>query len=169
MTDPEYVDGCNGGAAVLDPAFVGRYLRVAERRHGPDPISLLLTAWPLVEKPWESSPVVNVGFAGRIKPGVHPRRTDCGIPPLVEASLSRAGIGSVICLLGCRATLVARVDKTLLRIFRRLPKVLYAPSRDLKPTRLRFEKSEIADLGGGVVRLSLKINGRRVASGTLSP
>ncbi len=169
ITDPDYVDGCKGGAAVLDPAFVGRYLRVAEWRHGPNPISHLLPAWPLMEEPWDSSPVVNVGFVGRIKPAVHPRRAGCGIPPLVEASLSRAGVGSVICLLGCRATLVAHGSKRSLRILRRLSKVRYAPPQGPPPMRLRFDESEIASLGKGPVRFLLRVNGRRVASRTLVP
>jgi hypothetical protein len=169
MTDPDYVEGCEAGAAVLDPLFVGRFLRVAERQHGPNPISLLLPAWPFVEEPWAPSAVISVAFLGRIKPAAHGRRASCGAPPLVQASLSKRGVGSVICVLGCRAALVARGSKGSARVERRLPISRFAPARDLPPTRLRFEAGELAGLGGGAVKLTLRIDGRRVASRSLLP
>jgi hypothetical protein len=38
LTDLHYGQGCPNGAAVLDEALVGRYLRVADRDLGPDPV-----------------------------------------------------------------------------------------------------------------------------------
>ena len=49
LTDTHYVGGCPGGAAVIDPAFTGQYLRVADQRFGTG------TAFPLYAVSWPYS------------------------------------------------------------------------------------------------------------------
>lgn len=164
FTDPEYVpdygNACEERGAVLDPLFTGQYLRVAEREHGPHPISLLLPVWPFIAEPWPVGPLTSVAFVGRIKPATGPRTETCGTPPLVEASISVRGVAKVNCILDCRAVLLARGPSGTARVSRQLKPAPMLFSRPVPPTILRLDKAQLARLGPGPIRMQMRVGGK---------
>ncbi|MGA2007601.1 MAG: hypothetical protein ABSH27_08610 [Solirubrobacteraceae bacterium] len=84
LTDnPYYPGGCPNGVAVIDPAFTGDYLRVADQRIAAD------TAWPLpvaltpyFPGEWTAGPTISVAVVGQIAPATGPRQASCGPPPI---------------------------------------------------------------------------------------
>jgi hypothetical protein len=92
LTDTHYPDACPRGAAVLDPAFTGQYLRVANFRIGADTGILdYRVGSPYGHEIWAADPVTSVAIVGRIASATNPRRAECGAPPLLEASISESG------------------------------------------------------------------------------
>lgn len=86
LTHSHYPRGCRNEAAVLDPVFVGDYLRVADRRRGAGPIREFAYAvgspygWEVLRR----NRITSVAFVGRIAAATGPRSKQCGPPPLAE-------------------------------------------------------------------------------------
>ncbi len=167
LTDSHYPGSCPETSAVLDPAFIGDYLRVANQRRGAGPHYELLYAsgspYDARGGAWEASAVTSVAVVGRIAAPSGPRTEKCGFPPLDDVSISSSGVARVQCGLGCHAVLIAgraghhaRVKRTLAR---------WQTFRD--PTILRLPRSSLVRLGAGQARMTLKIDGRRVARRTV--
>ena len=163
LTNSHYIGGCKGEAAVLDPAFVGRYLRVADARIGAGPhyVPEYAVTSPYGPGAWEASATISVAVVGRIADSKHRRTVKCGPPPVFEASISAKGEATVRCMIGCRAVLLAKRGPKRLRLRRRLR------ATDLL-SRLRFQSKVLNNLGPGRARLVVKINGKRAAARTLT-
>lgn len=84
LTHLNYPRRCPRMAAVLDPAFAGRYLRVADRRLGPGPHvrALYAVRSPYGHRVWPRGRTTSVAIVGRIAPATGPRTATCGPPPL---------------------------------------------------------------------------------------
>ena len=86
LTDLHYPSACPDGAAVLDPVFTGRYLRVADMRLGPEPVMLnYAVGTPYGQVVWKRTRQTAVAIVGKIAPALGPRTETCGAPPLAAA------------------------------------------------------------------------------------
>ena len=86
LTHTNYLYPCPRGAAVLDPAFTGQYLRVANLRIGPNTGMLDYgVGSPYGHEIWVADPVTSVAIVGRIVKATGPREDACGAPPLSQA------------------------------------------------------------------------------------
>lgn len=168
LTDRRYPAGCPGGAAVLDPVFAGKYLRVADRRFAAD----TTTTFEAVNSPygqelWMPSPITSVAVVGRIGSSRGQRAAKCGPPPLVRATISGRGVARVRCGLGCRASLIARKGEKTRSATRSLrPFPLQAP-RNYPIPELRLSSKSLAAFGSGPVSAVVLVDGKRAASRTL--
>lgn len=167
LTDDHYRSSCPESSAVLDPAFVGEYLRVADQRRGAGPHYVLRYA---SKSPygarggiWEASPITSVAMVGRIAAATGPRGNKCGFPPLNHVSISKKGVAAVECGLGCRAALIAKRGRQSVRVVRKA-----ARWRTFgHPMTLRLSRQSLAHLGQGRARFIVEIDGRRVARRTV--
>lgn len=166
LTHSHYVPACPGESAVLDPVFAGQYLRVAERRVGAGPHFVLAYAVgsPYGHEVWGQDQRTAVTFFGPIEPATQRRSAKCGPPPLVEASISKRGVATVRCGLGCRAALVARQGKRRARVTRKLAPLLGTLPKGVIPPQLRLKKQHWTRFEPGRVRAVVEVNGRVVAS-----
>lgn len=168
LTELHYVRGCEGSASfVLNPAFAGDYLRVAERRLGSGRIfePAYAVSSPYRGEVWQRNRITATAVVGQIAPAVNPFPGECGPPPPGEASISRQGIASVRCRGGCHAVLVARSDKRQARVARRVPaeeQLVVAPATELEVPRRAQRR-----LGAGSVSLRVTIGGRVAAHRTV--
>jgi len=176
LTNPHYVGGCANTGAVLDPAFVGDYLRVDDRRDGAGPHFMLRYA---VGSPYgldlsTPGPRLSIAIVGRIAPATGPRTAHCGPPPLNSASISKEGIATVECGLGCRAVLLAKDRRGKARLVRRLPRRRARavrlgerplPLRD--PILLRLPGWFSAGIDRERIRMIVKIDGKLAARRTV--
>lgn len=167
MTSFHYGDACPDQGAVLDPYFTGMYLRVANWRLGPRPVVPASGGGPFGFELWAADPTTAVGMLGRIAPAVESRTENCGAPPLVEASISRTGVATVRCGLGCRAALIARQGRLRARVVERLPPLPLIPSRRNALPQLALPRKALQQLAPGRVRMTVKVDGRRAAQQTL--
>lgn len=170
LTEPKYVQGCQHEATVLDPAFTGDYLRIANRRYGPGTIfTLEAAASPFGHEIWKASGSTSVAMLGRIKQATRPRSAKCGPPPLIEASISAEGVATVECGLGCRAVLIAKRGRLTARKVRKVPRT--RPLGFENPLTLKFSHQALMQFGPGRIHMTVKIGGRQVATRTvlLSP
>lgn len=164
ITDFKYVRGCKGGATVLEPQFVGDYLRVADRRYGAGTaFTADAVSSPYGHPIWTSTRTTAVAFVGRIGPPRSLERAQCDSPLLIEASISSDGTGLVRCRLGCHAVLIASRAGRSARIARRLPQALHGGG----PSRLRLSSRSLRGMGCGRCRMNLRINGRPTAQRTV--
>jgi hypothetical protein len=178
LTHSHYLGACPNKSAVLDPAFVGEYLRVADRRQGTGPHATMRYA---VRSPfgldlWEAGPAVSAAIVGRILPATGFRTAACGPPPLNSASISREGVATIACGLGCRVVLVAKHRRLRARVVRNLSGKRASPLRLgerpiplRRPISLRPPPRFLERIGGGSVRLTVRIGGKRVASRAVRP
>lgn len=182
LTDPRFGPGaCANGAAVIDPSFVGRYLRVADRR-----LSTGLAfatdgiVSPYAGTAWAAGPTTAVAIIGQITPATGPPTANCVVPlnagnwrmlpsppssqpsisPLAPppsattsttATLTKAGVARVICSTGCTATLRATRAGHHVQM-RRTIATAHTATLWLTHTALRR-------LGHGKVKFTLYING----------
>jgi hypothetical protein len=85
LTDLHYTQRCEDGAAVLDPVFVGRYLRVADVRLGPEPgFRDYGVGSPYGQPVLRRTRQVSTAIVGQIAPASGARTEMCGAPPLTE-------------------------------------------------------------------------------------
>jgi hypothetical protein len=84
LTHSHFLDRCRHEAAVLDPAFTGDYLRVADRRLGAGPIvePAYGVSSPYGGEVWRRDRTTAVAFVGRIGEAAGPRMIWCGAPPI---------------------------------------------------------------------------------------
>ncbi|HEU5142923.1 MAG TPA: hypothetical protein VFU04_07185 [Solirubrobacterales bacterium] len=163
ITEPKNPEACPREAAVLDPAFAGGYLRIADRRFGPGAIFTLEALFPYGQALWRSDGQTAVAFVGRIQPATGPRAARCGPPPLRLASISKLGVAEIRCPLGCRAELIGRRAGRVARFGRLAP----ARSPFGRPVALRLPVRLRRQLGEGQTRMSVEVDGRRVARRTV--
>ncbi len=167
LIDDHYPGSCRNSAAVIDPAFIGDFLRVADQRRGAGPHYTLRYASgsPYAARGgvWEASPVTSVAVMGRIAAATRPRTERCGFPPLNRVSISKKGVAKVQCGLGCRAVLIAKRGRRRAHVVRRA-----ASWRTYRhPMTLRLSRRSMVRLGQGRARMIVKIDGRRVARRTV--
>jgi hypothetical protein len=175
LTNP-HAPGCEGEAAVLDPAFVGDYLRVADRRDGPGPHGMLDYAFssPYDLDTWKAGPRMAAVIVGRIAAATGPPRAHCGPPPLDSASISSSGVATVKCGLGCHVVLTAGAGQLRVHMSRRLPRRRASaslaegqrpfplrPPITLRPPRWFSDRA-----GARPVHLTVEIDGVRAARRT---
>lgn len=81
LTDTHFVGGCVGGAAVIDPAFTGRYLRVADHIVGPNELTAAYAVTsPYSSAIWPADPRTSVAVVGVIAPATGPPTATCAVP-----------------------------------------------------------------------------------------
>ena len=167
LTEPKYTRGCGQDATVLDPAFTGKYLRIADQRYGPGTMFTMEAAVsPYGHEIWQAAGSTAVAMLGRIKASNGPRSTNCGPPPLIEASISATGEATVRCGLGCRATVIVRQGKARVRVMR---KVTAVPRLGFgREVALRLSDRAIEALEPGRAHVVVKVNGAMAARRTVS-
>jgi hypothetical protein len=160
ITDQNYPGGCSHEAAVIDVAFSGSYLRVADQRLGVD------TAFPAVAvsspyggQVWAPGPTTSVAVVGRIAPATGPRAAGCGPPPLLSATLSVRGVARVRCGLSC--TIVLRAHRPSYRV--RLERTLPSPGS----ATVQLPMAAIRRLGRGRASFSVEVDGTLLAARTV--
>jgi hypothetical protein len=157
LTDQHFNGSCPTGAAVLDPAFVGQYLRVADQRVDAEAgIELYAISSPYHHgEIWQAGPLNSVAIVGKIGRAEGPRKAECGPPPIVAAaSISKRGIIKFQCTLGCHITAIGRRGARVVRIH----------SKGLQfSNELQFSPDKRAYIAGGPVQVSVLIDGKRVA------
>lgn len=169
ITDSSYVRSCPSGAAVLDPYFVGWYLRVADRRRAADEATLFGSAnTPYASEVWMPGPLISTEVVGQIAPARHSRTEPCGAPSLVRASISKRGIGRVKCGLGCKVELRASHRHRVVRLKRQLRPFPFNPPANLPVPRLSLSSEALARLGPGKARVALYVNGKPAARRTIA-
>jgi hypothetical protein len=148
-------------ATLLDPAFVGRYLRVVDHRYGEGTVFAGVGHPPYYPLEIESGPTISMAVVGKIAPSSGPPRRSCGPPPLFSASIEAAGSAEASCtLVGCRVLLTARCPKGSARVGRMLSPSGYFGT---KTTTLRFPAATVDRVEGCKARAMVKINGEVVA------
>ncbi|HEU4463273.1 MAG TPA: hypothetical protein VFR75_11840 [Solirubrobacterales bacterium] len=168
LTHRHYVGGCRNGAAVIDPIFAGRYLRVAARRvpaHTPE--LAYAVGSPYTPEIWPAGPTVAVAFIGRIQRETGPPASGCGPSPLVEASISRRGVATVRCGLSCRATLVAQQGRRRASVSRKLAALPEGTRSEAGLPQLRLSPGKLKRFEPGRARFVVKVYGRAFASRNL--
>jgi hypothetical protein len=167
--DYELVRGGCGprGAALIDPIFAGRYLQVVDYRYGSGTIFAGVghpAYYPIPKV--EPQATVSVAVVGKIAPATGPPKKQCGPPPLSTASIATDGSAEVTCqIVGCRATLIAQHGGKTVRVRRKLP--LPPAYRLGTPVKLRLTHSALEQLGGGPLRIEVRVNGSIAARRTV--
>jgi hypothetical protein len=169
LTDTHYPPRCPKGAAVLDPAFTGRYLRVANRRYGAESVfPAIAVPTPYRGEAWPQDAITSVAVVGRVARATRARRINCGAPPVNRAEIGKEGIALVHCELGCRVGVLARGSDGKARLSRKLRPTRPYPLRRGGGVELRLPAKRLAALGPGRVRITVRINGARMARRTVS-
>jgi hypothetical protein len=159
IADRSYVGGCPDGAAVIDPAFTGDYLRVADNFYGPDPISPGVAVGRYHAERDLANPTTSVAIVGRIALATGPRTETCGPGEHKPVRIDRHGAAIAQCLRPCSVTLTARGEDEFLRRGRDLP--------SLRSAKLSFRPRALIRLEGHRVRITAEVDGERVARRTI--
>lgn len=152
------------GGAVIDPAFTGWHLRLAEEiqpvgGHG-------VYSHPLDEPAFPASAISYVAIVGQIAAATGPAAMECGTPQQTQASISGEGVATVRCGAGCHAVLVAKRKRRNLEFVREVaPTPLHLAPKDLP--RLRFPQTALSRLGAGRIRIAVLIDGEWAAGRTI--
>jgi hypothetical protein len=162
--------GCGApGATLIDPAFTGWYLRVTDHHWGAGTIfGGVGHDFYFHDVEPVSGPIVSVAVVGRIAAATGPVESRCRQPLLMHASISSTGKAKVECqIVGCRTELIARrSSRRAARRRSRIPMQLGGLPR--RPKTLGFRPAAFRKLGNGPLRLTLEINGKRVARRTVA-
>lgn len=169
LTSLHFIRPCSPSAAfALSEAFIGKYLRVAERRIGGGPPLGLAYAVssPAGDEVWGGSRTVAASVVGQIGPALGLFPGECG--PLVKgsATISGDGVALVRCPAGCRASLTVSVlgrSRSVERTIGGDGILLVRP-----PAEMKLSPEQLRSLGAGKGRYSVKILGTTVASRTIS-
>lgn len=165
LTDLNYVSGCAGTSAVIDPALTGRYLRVAARNVGSGPaIAAFARSSPYGQPVWQTSPVATAVITGRIAPPSGPRSSKCGPPLLSGATISKRGSAVAKCALGCKAVLTAKHGRLKTQITRTVTASSVARPREF---RLKVPRKFRRVVAGKRVRLTVTLAGLQYAKRTV--
>ncbi len=174
LTSRRYMrQGCDWSQSfLLGARFAGWYLRVADRQSGgfhaeaasavysPSGASLGL------EEVWGRSRTVSAAVVGQIAPATSPAGGECGPPPPPTATISAAGVARVECAAGCSVTLTGTRNGRRRQVSGRIGEgSLLQPqaARELQLTR-----GMLSGLGLGQIRLTVEVDGKRLARRTLS-
>ena len=153
------------GTALIDPAFAGRYLRVVDRHYGSGTVFVGVghsPYYPIGEIQPEAT--VSMAVVDKIASATGPATINCGPPPLIDASIAVDGSAEVACeLIACRATLIAQRDGKTARVKRKIAATPLSRDKSGTATRFHLRPSVIDSLGGGTIKVSLKVNGTVVA------
>ncbi len=182
LTSPTYTSGCPGGAAVIDPAFTGQYLRVADQVYGPNTaFSLAALSSPYGASVWPAGPTVSVAMAGEILAQTGPREASCGPPPIGQqpgspeapprreaarppvdplhhrpsVTLTHRGVVFVRCPSACRILTTVRRGARKRSIAKAL--------RRGGGWELHLSAPALAGLGRGRAQLSVRVDGALIA------
>jgi hypothetical protein len=177
ISDPAYVDGCGSShqEVLLDPSFVGDYLRVADTRDGPGSVSSLIAyTSPYGHPIWPAAGDTAVAMVGQIGPATHPRAATCGPSPLVEAWISSRGVAKVSCPLGCAAVLVGRHGRRTSRSVLQIPSSgAVSPPRtsgtEPSGSTLKLSRGALKWLGRGPADFTVEVGGQAFAEKTVTP
>jgi hypothetical protein len=160
LTDAKYPFGCYRGAAVLDPFFTGRYLRVANRRVALDASTTFEAhTSPFSHDAWLQDPITSVAVIGRIRPAAAPRRATCGPKPLVRAAINRHAVARIRCTLGCRAVLTIKHSSRQIRYTRRLRPFPEMAAKTSAVPRLKPSHRTLKHLGKGRAQAIVSVHG----------
>jgi hypothetical protein len=146
-----------GEAALLDPAFAGRYLRVVDQRYGEGTVSAGVGHPPYY--PLEINPAATLSMAvvGKIGRAQGPPARACGPPPLFSASIAANGSAKVSCtLIACRAVLTGRCSAGGAKATRKLSPSSYY---ETATATLRLSPAAVERLEGCRVKAKVRING----------
>jgi hypothetical protein len=167
ITDHKYVGGCEGGGGVLDPSFVGDYLRVADQRRGPGTVETLEAyASPYGHPILPAEGDTAVAMVGQIGPATNSGPTPCGPKPLVEAWISSSGVAKVSCAFGCPAVLIAGHAGHIVRARLQVPATglppIPAAASDPQPSgsTLALSRKVLERLGGGRTSFEVEVGGK---------
>jgi len=164
LTDRHYTEGCPNDAAVIAPAFTGKYLRVADQRISAQTLELDYgLGSPYGQPVWKASKTTSVAFFGRIAPAVGNEPAECGPEPLVEASVAEGGGAIVRCGFGCNTTLTITQGRHRARVSRRLEPLPYIPARARDIPRLRIPARRLTDFRSGYAQATITVDGKRAA------
>lgn len=161
LTDDQYTQGCADDAAVIDPAFEGEYLRVAETNYGQDaafPDYALLSAYSRM-RVWPEAPTTSASVVGQIGPAVGPREADCGPPTMPFAAVSKSGFVDVECLRACRVVVVIRGRDRAIRRGRDLG--------ELSQARIPVGRRLLNRVLPGPVTVTAEVDGRVLSRRTI--
>ncbi len=168
LTERTYPASCPNEAVVIDPTFVGWYLRVADQRLPADTAFTFEAATtPYGGEVWPQSVTVSTTIVGRIGPPAQRRTAQCGPPPLIRAAISASALAHVKCGLGCKATLIAKRGGRAVRRSRNLRPFPLASARGVPVPKLALPSKALSSLGPGRARVVLQVNGKRVARRTV--
>jgi hypothetical protein len=168
LTSLHYVRRCPWSASIpIDASFVGRYLRVADHQPGAGPIvepAYGVTS-PYGAEVWSGTRSTSVAFVGQIAPATSAPAGNCGPPPAPTARISSEGVARAECGGGCRVALIGSRKGRKRRITRQIPQQdLLRPEA---ATEIWLSDSLLSELGAGVVRLTVEVDGRRLAQRTI--
>jgi hypothetical protein len=159
LTDPHY-RGCAHEAAVIDVAFTGSYLRVADQRLGVNTaFPEYALSSPYGRQVWAPGQTTSVAVVGRIAPATGARASGCGPPPLLSATLSGQGVARVHCGVACTVVLRARRPSYRVRLERTLP----APGS----ATVHLPMAALRRLGRGPASFSVEVDGTLFATRTV--
>ncbi len=158
ITDPKYIRGCRRGGAVLDPAFTGYYLRVADRHLGPGTIFTADAVSSPYRRPiWRHDGQTAVAIVGRIRRATGPQKTGCKPAPLNSASISELGVAIVKCVLGCQVALTAEQGPLEVGILHEILGQDAVGTR--RATMIQLSADQLARFEPGDVRITVSIDG----------
>lgn len=163
LTDTHYFSGCGSNTALIDRGFAGRYLRVANSRTDGSALSpAFVIGSPYAGTAWAPGATTSVAVVGQIEPAAGPRAARCGPPPLSSVSISKRGVATVMCGLGCRAVLIGKRGRRRARIRRRI-----APPHEIADApslALRLPRRALTRLGVGRARVVVRIDSEWAAA-----
>lgn len=166
LTDPQYIRRCPPSASFyLDPQFVGRYLRVADRQSGgPHAETAIGAISPYGAEVFGRSRTVSVAIVGQIAPAVNPPAGECGPSPAPSATVSADGVARVECGGGCNAVLIGTRKGRRVTIAGGIPEQNLLRPQELE---LQLSPASLARLGVGKIRLAVEIDGSRLVQRTI--
>jgi hypothetical protein len=154
LTDPHFTGGCPDGGAVIDPAFAGQYLRVADQTYGPGTVfPAYAIASPYGPSAWPAAPTTAVAIVGRIAPANGPPAASCSVPLQVTvtsrgvARIPRLFVPFTATLLVTRGAAHQRVTRTFSRF------------GSSAPVTLRLSQTQLRRLGSGIATFEVLIDG----------
>jgi hypothetical protein len=151
---------------VLDPAFTGRYLRIADQTYAADTqvdedsedsLTFLGFVWP-------AGPTTSVAILGRIGRATGPRTDHCGPAPRAlgsepSATLSQQDVATIRCPSAC--TIVLRADRGPKRV--QVTRTL----AEWGTVSVRLSPRTLLHLGDGRAVLSVEVDGAVLLRRTL--
>jgi hypothetical protein len=158
---------CAHEAVVLDPAFTGRYLRIADQTYAADApvdedtedsLAFLGFVWP-------PGPTTSVAVLGRIAPATGPRTDHCGpapraLGPEPSATLSKQDVATIRCPAAC--TIVLRADRGPRRV--QVTRTL----AEWGTVKVHLSARSLLRLGHGRAVLSIEVDGAVLLRRTLT-
>jgi hypothetical protein len=169
LTRRGYGGGCPNGGAILDPDFVGWYLRLASTVHGPQ----VAFASPAFSAPYgdvssSAGPATAVAVLKRIAPAAGRRTMNCGPPPLVPGLPPREALGVSSAEIATDGLAIVHCGECTVAIRAGLRRrQVSARTTGAGEIELRIPHRRLTRLGHGPVRYTLLVDGHLVAHATI--